>query len=419
VERAKEKKRFDKISKACDQALQDELEYIWIDTCCINKSSSAELSEAINPMFAWYKRSEKCYAYLADVGDGGEGLRASKWFTKTWTLQELLAPSYLRSGGEPGGMEFFSSQWKSLGTKSSLSGTISSVTGISVDFLTGQSLYTASISMRMSWAAERRATRAEDIAYSLLGIFDVNMPLLYGEGKVKAFWRLQEEIMKTSEDETLFAWESMELAGYTSPGDALASDPRDFGEARHLVPFTSDDPIVPYALTHRGLRIWLQLSGSDTYLQDIRPLRSPVMIISSYNLQVVILRCHVAHDFSYAVVTPLHHVRAILYVRDPTTYVSLIPVRHLATFKPIEGIYIRNSRVCSILHNVSRRFGFLIRSLPSSFQILKASPPDFWNEKDRIVQGHSDVQGFRHWHASLALASESRSLTVPTTMISS
>ncbi|KAF1920763.1 hypothetical protein BDU57DRAFT_424245, partial [Ampelomyces quisqualis] len=154
-----------------------------VERFCIDKSSSAELSETINSMFVWYKDSSICYAYLADV-EHREAFGSSKWFTRAWTLQELLAPSHLQTDDHTG-MFFFSRDWKSLGSKGSLSTTISKITGIPKEYLERLSLTTASISMRMSWAADRHATRAEDIAYALLGIFDVNMPLLYGEGKLK------------------------------------------------------------------------------------------------------------------------------------------------------------------------------------------------------------------------------------------
>ncbi|KAH6616409.1 heterokaryon incompatibility protein-domain-containing protein, partial [Boeremia exigua] len=180
---AKKKQGFSKVEKTCEQAVKDGFDYVWIDTCCIDKSSSAELSEAINSMFAWYRNSDKCYAYLADVDGLGE-FAHSKWFTRAWTLQELLAPSHLQNGGKSG-MDFFSRQWVKLGSKSDLSTRIRDVCGIEKAYLEGQNIYSASISMRMSWAAERQATRSEDIAYSLLGMFDVNMPLLYGEGKLK------------------------------------------------------------------------------------------------------------------------------------------------------------------------------------------------------------------------------------------
>jgi hypothetical protein len=390
-------------------------------------------------MFAWYRQSAKCYAYLSDVGKKEEPfglevklkpaeapeqhtgrneaneIKSSRWFTRAWTLQELLAPSSVRRGAEPGqefvGMEFFSAQWTSLGTKLDLKRIIASATGISEDYLTGaKSLESASISMRMSWAAERRATRAEDVAYSLLGIFDVNMPLLYGEGKVKAFRRLQEEIMKISEDETLFAWESTELTADPSSGDALASDPRDFSEARDLLPFASDEPVVPYALTHRGLRIWLR---THMYSDEIRPIRSPVMLRSPFKLYAAVLRCHLAHDFNNVVVIPLSHVTANLYIRDTTTNVGLLPVGLLSRFQPINEVYIRNSRTTSISNSVRRRFGFLIRNVPRGLRITKAFPKEFWNMNDRIVQGEGNAQGLRSWTASLELSADKTSLLPP------
>jgi hypothetical protein len=248
LERARKKKGFGKLKNTCELALTDGFNYAWIDTCCIDKSSSAELSEAINSMFAWYRDSGQCYAYLADVGFRNE-LPVSRWFTRAWTLQELLAPNNLHSDNYEG-MKFYSREWQCLGSKFSMGLRISEITGIPKEYLEGQSLETASISMRMSWAADRQATRAEDIAYSLLGIFDVNMPLLYGEGKTKAFRRLQEEIMKISEDETIFAWEAADGMDELT-ADVLAIGPNDFRETRDLIPFASDDPVPPYTITHR------------------------------------------------------------------------------------------------------------------------------------------------------------------------
>jgi hypothetical protein len=399
-------------------------------------------------MFAWYKQSTKCYAYLADVAEEDdevltnsrwsrfegikfeemlsrvglnsghaiiEEVRRSKWFTRAWTLQELLAPSSVQRGAEPGqefvGMEFFSAKWKSMGSKLDLKDIISSTTGIAEEYLTGaSSLASASISMRMSWAAERRATRAEDIAYSMLGIFDVNMPLLYGEGKIKAFRRLQEEIMKISEDETLFAWESSELTASPSSSDALASDPRDFRESRDLVPYASDDSSIPYALTHRGLRIWLQV---HLYSDEIRPIRSPVMLRSPLKLHAAVLRCHVAHDFNHVVVIPLGHLTANLYFRDTITNVGLLPVRLLSQFQPINEVYIRNSRITSLSNSVRRRFGFLVRTLPRGLQIAHAFPEESWSLKDRILQGERNDQGRRWWNASLELCVDQTSPELP------
>ncbi len=200
MSRASKKAGFAKIKFCCEQALKEDIEFVWVDTCCIDKSSSAELSEAINSMYRWYQKARICYAYLRDVSmpeDGEVDIKGSLWFQRAWTLQELLAPRQLI---------FFSSDWKVVGSKQEKISTISEATGIDDDYLIYGQLKMASIAKRMSWAANRMATRAEDIAYSLFGIFDVQMPLLYGEGLPKASRRLQEEIMKYSDDNTLFAW---------------------------------------------------------------------------------------------------------------------------------------------------------------------------------------------------------------------
>lgn len=216
-EELKHKAGFKKIQLAAKQALQDGYYYIWIDTCCIDKSSSSELSESINSMFKWYKMAGICYAYLDDVDvhanrpepwvdSSGlqreyveeEELAKAKWFTRGWTLQELLAPDKLR---------FYVKGWTYVGDKSYLEPKISRITGITIDALdSGNELGSYSVAMRMSWASKRRTTRAEDMAYCLLGLFDVNMPLLYGEGGEKAFTRLQQEILEDSSDCSVFAW---------------------------------------------------------------------------------------------------------------------------------------------------------------------------------------------------------------------
>jgi Heterokaryon incompatibility protein (HET) len=186
---AKEKPSYDKVQYTCKQALADGLEWVWIDSCCIDKSSSAELSEAINSMHAWYQQAERCYAYLSDVPAevdvhlSSSAFAQSRWFTRGWTLQELLAPE---------DVTFFSQGWIEIGTKSQLTDLISTITRIDRDILAGtQSLDSASLAKRMSWAASRKTTRSEDLAYCLMGIFSVNMPMLYGEGGEKAFLRLQ------------------------------------------------------------------------------------------------------------------------------------------------------------------------------------------------------------------------------------
>lgn len=178
------------------------MEYFWVDTCCINKPNHTELSEAITSMFRWYATAARCYVYLPDVEVGTashdltgptweSAFRNSRWFTRGWTLQELLAPA---------SVEFFSREERLLGSKETLERLVHEITQIPVCALRGAALSTFSDDERLRWAAGRQTKRAEDKAYCLLGIFDVYMPPIYGE-KDHAFKRLQEEIHKRSGEE--------------------------------------------------------------------------------------------------------------------------------------------------------------------------------------------------------------------------
>lgn len=198
------KKGFAKILGCCRQAQIDLIEWVWIDTCCIDKSSSAELSEAINSMYAFYRNAEICYVFLEDVPGSDPNFPldqfvAARWFTRGWCLQELIAPC---------NVEFYAADWTEIGTKLSLCDVIEKTTAIPESVLIGGGLAHCSIAQKMSWASARRTTRIEDEAYCLLGIFGVNMPMLYGEGR-RAFYRLQEEIIKQTEDYTFLLWTLM------------------------------------------------------------------------------------------------------------------------------------------------------------------------------------------------------------------
>lgn len=255
----KDKKGYCKITFCGNQAAKDNLEYFWVDTCCIDKSSSAELSEAINSMFNWYKKSRLCYVYLEDVNNDGEDLASSRWFTRGWTLQELLAPAQV---------VFYSNDWKSLGNKPTLAPAISQITGIDPNALQGSNtldyIQNTSIAKRMSWASKRKTTREEDIAYCLLGLFNVNMPLLYGEGE-KAFLRLQEEIMKSSSDQSLLAWRlPLGFDIGATPQGILANHPRNFAISGNIIPTDEADETSSFSMTNRGLHIRLPvLHGRD------------------------------------------------------------------------------------------------------------------------------------------------------------
>ncbi|CAH0021814.1 unnamed protein product [Clonostachys rhizophaga] len=194
--KAKGKEGYRKIQFCGKQATSDGLHYFWVDACCIDKSSSAELQESLNSMFRWYQNAAKCYVYLADVPRKAEvddlrradwklDLRTSRWFRRGWTLQELLAPSIV---------DFYSSNGERLGDKTSLESLLSEITEIPAPALRNNQLSTFSVEERMLWIKHRDTKKAEDMAYSLFGIFDVQIPLLYGEGKEKAFGRLRREI---------------------------------------------------------------------------------------------------------------------------------------------------------------------------------------------------------------------------------
>ncbi|KAF7555265.1 hypothetical protein G7Z17_g2310 [Cylindrodendrum hubeiense] len=197
-------KGFSKLKGCCAQAAQDDLQWVWVDTCCIDRSSSAELSEAINSMYRWYATADVCYVYLCDVPPQDPFLdkhtfQGARWFTRGWCLQELIAPREV---------EFYADNWTELGTKWSLWQAISDITSIPASVLLQEKqLGDFPIAQRMSWASKRNTTREEDMAYCLLGIFDIHMPLLYGEGR-KAFLRLQEEIMRRGVDYSIFLWTS-------------------------------------------------------------------------------------------------------------------------------------------------------------------------------------------------------------------
>jgi len=252
---------FAKLRGAARQALNDGYDFIWIDTCCIDKSSSAELSEAINSMWMWYSKSTICYAYLQDVPGGLDGLATglnskfaqSKWWTRGWTLQELLGPF---------DVVFFTEMWDPIGEKKSLSNDIVSITGIGMDVLThARRLESVSVARRMSWASQRRTSRVEDLAYSLMGIFSVNMPLLYGEGE-RAFLRLQQEIMKDSDDESIFAWVDSS-ADPNSYSGLLATHPSAFARSGDIIYYKDFEDREPYVMSNRGLSITLHLSRAQ------------------------------------------------------------------------------------------------------------------------------------------------------------
>ncbi|RTE68256.1 hypothetical protein BHE90_017367, partial [Fusarium euwallaceae] len=241
--RAKDKKGYTKIKNCCSVARDKGYNYVWIDTCCIDKTSSAELTEAINSMYRYYRECEACYSFLSDISSASN-FSQSRWFTRGWTLQELIAPMH---------MIFFNKEWQQLGTKASLGDKISERTDVPQAILLGtESFDSASVAQRMSWAAGRKTTRVEDRAYSLMGIFDINMPLLYGEGH-KAFIRLQEEILRVSDDHSIFAWRHTDTR---SGGGLLADSPDAFKGSKNIISWNPFTPYnSPFTVTNKGVHL--------------------------------------------------------------------------------------------------------------------------------------------------------------------
>jgi hypothetical protein len=242
---AQQKKGYQKIEGCCAQALKDGFSHVWIDTCCIDKTSSADLSEALNSMYYWYGSSKVCYAYLADVLIDGDprlqdsSFRQSRWFSRGWTLQELIAPLTVN---------FFASDWTQIGDKLSLADLIEEITKINKEVLFDRNnLSKASVAQRMSWASLRQTTRIEDEAYALMGIFGVNMPTIYGEGP-RAFVRLQQEIMRISNDHSIFAWQgSGDFYGM------LATSPRQFADSSGYTPMEYEDFVNHFRLYEKSV----------------------------------------------------------------------------------------------------------------------------------------------------------------------
>ncbi|TKW59575.1 Vegetative incompatibility protein HET-E-1 [Colletotrichum tanaceti] len=289
---AASKAGFAKIRGCCVQALRHDIAWAWVDSCCIDKTSSAELSEAINSMYSYYLHARVCFVYLDDVPPRGpasalssalplssppmdqlSSLASSRWFTRGWTLQELIAPR--RS-------IFYAVDWSRIGTKGMHSSerpfirALATISGIFESVLAkSRNPRDYSVAERMSWAAARRTTRDEDLAYCLMGLFGVSMPVLYGEGLASAFKRLQHHIIRTSPDESIFAWradparhgvvvvDDDPYAGVLGRSSGLLADsPAAFARSHdvHQRALHSASPFRLFSMTNMGLSIVADLA---------------------------------------------------------------------------------------------------------------------------------------------------------------
>ena len=268
----RDRQGYKKVVATCKQAEEDNCKWVWVDTCCMDKRNGAELQESMNSMYRWYANAKICYAYLHDVDGSSFPDKVDKkyhksngrpeWFSRGWTLQEMIAPQILR---------FFNKDWKPIGDRKWLAPTLEKITGVPVNILQhGLEGNRPCIAQIMSWAANRKTKRVEDRAYSLMGLLDVNMPTVYGEGK-KAFHRLQLEIIRSSTDQSIFAW------GHDSEnvriGSILADSPSDFKDCSTMelmehdefieefpeLSLTGAQDLDVFPITNRGIHIWMVL----------------------------------------------------------------------------------------------------------------------------------------------------------------
>ncbi|ROV89112.1 hypothetical protein VMCG_09862 [Cytospora schulzeri] len=380
------KNGWQKIDRTCRQAARDGLEYAWVDTCCIDKSSSAELSEAINSMFRWYKRATVCYVFLPDLNGfsvsevEGEGLQASiehcRWFTRSWTLQELIAPMHVN---------FYNQDWEFCFTKETASRVLARITGIDVDILNHKKdLSAASVAQKMSWAGTRRATRIEDEAYSLLGIFGINMPMLYGEEE-RAFLRLQAEIISSCPDPTILAWmlrsetsENISKGPEDSYTGVMASSPvafRDCAEVKSL----SDQSLFDFTMSNRGMRLRAQFGLLPLGKAKGSCLVLPLCRIRDNEVYGIRLRNIGGGRFVRQNAYGLVHIRprqvAHRLMLDPFLLPQLPPPS--TTAKPTQGLILRH------------RHCVLEVAMPLGMEVYRRWPWQNWDEQDSLFFGPS------------------------------
>ncbi|KAL4062226.1 hypothetical protein J3A83DRAFT_4374755 [Scleroderma citrinum] len=330
---------YHKILKSCEQAKKDGFDWIWIDTCCINKENSSDVSEAINSMYSWCENSKRCYSYLHDV-DGSvfptehdqwrynTSTGWPEWFSRGWTLQELIAPREV---------QFFNQHWKPIGNKRNLTSILEKITHIPSVILS-EGIIThgrPSVAQIMSWAANREVTRVEDRAYSLLGLFGVRLAILYGEGN-SAFRRLQLEILRVYDDHSIFAWGHSRSTERT--GSVLADDPSVFSDCSEIVKMEPDEYIKSLGIE----------PSTDINAAQHDPLFSPSIIT---NLGITICLPLTAGHGSPSVFEASLACR-LAYGKEPLSI-------HLASFKSryyryfgdfevIETSTLRYQRICLV-----------------------------------------------------------------------
>ncbi|KAF4953626.1 hypothetical protein FGADI_5962 [Fusarium gaditjirri] len=385
---ATEKAGMKKVKGCCRQAKKHNLKYAWIDTCCIDKESSKELDEAINSMFQWYRRAAICYTYMADVPheqdiwESTSSFSSSSWFTRGWTLQELLAPEDIH---------FFDETWSPIGTKEDLASEIEDITGIARKFLLGWvDFHQASVAQRMSWASKRKTKREEDTAYCLLGIFNVTMPMVYGEGH-KAFERLQLKIMEQTTDDSIFAWGikvqgmESESESQTSSGDdsmsagIFASSPADFAKCGRIVPKAHDPACInTFAVSGGYIQTSLKLQSSD------------------HGVTYGLLNCGIENTTDGIIAIPLHCTTPSAatireYIR-PLGYGPILLSGRRTDYRDVREVRIRVNRQTRPMEMTGRRFWLHIDGHQKlKLHLQEIWPPFSWNKGRAFVTEIDDI----------------------------
>lgn len=360
----RKKRAFAKIKACCEMARRHGLSYVWVDTCCINQDSSAELSEAINSMFQWYREAKICYAYLWDA-TGVEDFLGSEWFDRGWTLQELVAPAEV---------QFYASDWTMFGTKTSLSSIISKKTGIDWKYLQGKSLNQASVAERMSWAAKRTTSKPEDMSYCLLGIFDIQMPLLYGEGLQKAFSRLQSLLIKETADLSWLAWNPLPIPISNNhlsdelPG-VFARSPADFADCRDIVVCDPDSIGIPMNETNLGIEIKLP-------------------IIMGQDSEYALLNCRWRNDILRLIAIPLVEQDG-QYFRSPHG-TEAMPDKICSEDDKKNVVLSTRARLRKMAPDSNA--DFFITELPYGLGIKEVYPPDDYEPSSGLLRGPLAVE---------------------------
>ncbi|KAF2401365.1 HET-domain-containing protein [Trichodelitschia bisporula] len=358
---------FRKVKKCARMAFENGYKYIWVDTISIDKTSSSELTEAINSMYRWYRGAKVCYAYLADISPDTpvSEMGRSRWFTRGWTLQELIAPRRL---------EFLSNDWSRISSKHSLCRPLSRITGIRPSILIGRDPSIASIAERMSWASRRQTKRPEDRAYCLLGIFDVHMPMLYGEGAEKAFLRLQEEIMKSSDDHSIFAW--------TVPGASrgcyrglLARSPEEFRESFRVKRVDNHSYGDEFSVTNKGLRIKLRLRRVD----------------DEEGLYLATLNCHNQYDMPMGIYLKKITTKGREFARVMVNTIEEVD-RDISPTSDTRVIFIRQKITIPPHHPVDRLHGIAFPNISSLEMECQANAE--WDSEERCLRFLEGADGW-------------------------